>query len=376
MRILISCGDYYPNLGGVPSLIDDITRALLAAGHHASLLTRRWTGFQALERVNGYDIVRLDYPCLFEKFALDREFLLRSPGILWNVARLIRKERIDTVCIGLLDTSALYLLLLRRLLGFRLILYLHGSDETRILPRTERSYKFILKWALRASDAVVAVSRELAREAVESEPAAQRKMCVLPNSVDGAELRRAAPRLHPRPYVAFIGRLVKEKGVDTLIEAFANARVEGVDLLIAGPGREERTLREQAMAAAAGDRIHFLGCVPRAECYSLLKSALFVVLPSEREGDPLVAIEARMAGTPLIGSRIPGIERAVEEGRTGVLFRHGDAKELAALIEKYCLDRSALAKLAAGTAASDSAQFEIAALVPRLVAVLEGRGLA
>lgn len=372
VRVLISCGDYAPNLGGVPSLIDDIIRSLLAAGHHAVVLTRRWPGFQSFERADGYDIVRLDYPCLFEKASLDRQFLLRSPAILRDVARLIRKERIDTVCIGLLDTSAYYLLLLQPLLRFRLVLYLHGSDETRILPQAEPSYKYALKWALRASHAVIPVSEELAREAAEIEPAARPKMRVLPNAIDGDALRRAAPRQHPRPYIAFIGRLVKEKGVHTLIEAFSNARVEDVDLLIAGPGREERALREQAMSGTASDRIHFLGRVPRNECYSLLKSALFLVLPSEREGHPLVAIEARMAGKPVIGSRIPGIAGVVEDGRTGVLFRQGDAEELAVLIQKYCRDSSALRELTAHAGAAGSRQFEMAALLPSLFATFMG----
>ncbi len=372
VRVLISCGDYAPNLGGVPSLMDDIARALLAEGHQAAVLTRRWPGFQPFERANGYEIVRLDYPCLFEKAVIDRQFLLRSPAILREVARLIRKKRIDTVCIGLLDTSAYYLLLLKPLFRFRLVLYLHGSDETRILPELEPSYRFVLKWALRAAHAVIPVSEELAREAAEIEPSARSKVRVLPNSIDADTLRRAVPRRHPRPYIVFIGRLVREKGVHCLLEAFGNARVEGVDLLIAGAGREEQSLREQARSGAARDRIHFLGCLPREDCYSLLKSALFLVLPSEREGHPLVAIEALMAGKPVIGSRIPGIARLVEDGRTGELFRQGDAKQLAALLEKYCLDPSALQELAAHAAAVDTAQFEMAALLPPLFEAFRG----
>jgi glycosyltransferase involved in cell wall biosynthesis len=369
VKILFACGDYYPHLGGVTSLFDTIGGALLQSGHELTILTRRWTSFPAAERWNGYDILRVDYPMLFERVYFRRELVLRSPGILRRIATILRQRQIDTVCIGLLDLSALYILLLRPLLKFRLVLYLHGSD-VRVLPETQPTYRWILRKALLNADAIVPVSQELADEAALLVPSAARKMRVITNSVDVAALRAASSRPHARPYIAFLGRLVHEKDVNTLIRAFhaACGKIGNVDLLIGGSGREEPQLRAEAAAGPGSLQIHFLGDLCRQDCYSLLRGALFAVLPSRTEGHPIVAIEARVAGTPLIGSRIPGIARIVEDGRTGVLFPQGDVAELAHLLEKYSTDRVALARLAAGAHESDCTAYDIRALLPRHLA--------
>lgn len=369
MRILIACGDYYPHLGGVTSLFNNLGGALLRSGHEMTILTRRWTSSTASERWNGYDILRVDYPMLFERIIFHRELMLRSPGVLRRVNAILRQRRIETVCIGLLDLSTLYLLLLRPLLKFRLVLYLHGSD-VRFLPETQPSYRWTLRRALLSADAIIPVSEELAREAAAMVPSAASKMRVIPNGVDVAALRAAAPRLHPRPYIAFLGRLVYEKDVHTLIRAFHQVcgKIDGVDVLIGGSGRDEKQLRAEAANGPGAHRIHFLGDLCHQDCYSLLRGALFVAMPSRTEGHPIVAIEARVVGTPVIGSRIPGIARIVEDGRTGVLFPQGDIAELARLLEKYCTDRAALSILAAGARDADSTAYDIAALLPRHLA--------
>ncbi len=121
MRTLIASGDYYPNLGGVTSLFNDMARALMARGHEVTILTRQSRGLLPAQRWNGYQILRLDHPMFFE-LAFDRAFALRSPSILRRVHSILRERQIETVCIGLLDLSALYLLLLRPVMKFRLIL--------------------------------------------------------------------------------------------------------------------------------------------------------------------------------------------------------------------------------------------------------------
>ncbi len=114
---------------------------------------------------------------------------------------------------------------------------------------------------LRSADAIIAVSEELAREIAIWLPASAGKMEVIPNGVDVRALREALPRVHPRPYIAFVGRLVHEKDMDTLLNAFDQACEEnpGIDLLIAGTGRQEKRLCTKAADGAGGERFHFLG---------------------------------------------------------------------------------------------------------------------
>ena len=367
MRILFWCGDFYPNIGGARSVTDDLARTLVQHGHQITILSRWQPGFPLSEARNGYQIVRFKFPVLFEKLIIGRKFALGSPAVLVGVAKLL--GHFDCVSIGLLDLSAIYLLLLRPFFPFRLALSLHGAD-TRKLPRTERSYRAILKWTLRAADVVTPVSEELAAEAAAYLPSSSRKMCVIPNGVDTDGIRQASTWQHARNYIVFVGRLVPEKDLETLIAAFSltMARIPDVDLLICGPGASS--------SSSASDRIRFLGCVEREKAWSVIKGALFLVLPSRTEGHPIVALEALAAGVPVIGSRIPAIARLVQHGVNGALFSPGDAAELARLIELYSTDRAALRRLIAGARDTDIGEFALDRLVERHLEVYRQDGLS
>jgi glycosyltransferase involved in cell wall biosynthesis len=364
MRVLFWCGDYYPHVGGAASVSDDLARALVRRGHEVTLLSRLGPGLPSSETRNGYSIVRFDFPVLFDKLILNRHSILRSPGVFMRAWKLLRG--FDTVCIGLLDISAFYLLLLRPCFRFRLVLYLHGSD-TRKLPREERSYRAVLKLALWAAHAVIPVSGGLAREAAAYLPSAAGKMHVIPNGIDVQGGKHVEPWQHPREYIAFAGRLVPEKDVGTLVEAFkiAAPRIPHVDLVICGPGHERAELVARARAGGTGCRIRFLGPLGRRDALAVMKGALLLVLPSRSEGHPLVVLEALAAGKPVIGSSIPAIAALVTDGVNGALFPAGDPAALARLLEKYCGDRSALDLITAGACQTDCSRFAMDSLVAR-----------
>jgi glycosyltransferase involved in cell wall biosynthesis len=126
------------------------------------------------------------------------------------------------------------------------------------------------------------------------------------------------------------GRVQPYKGMQTLVDAFARLRAEGVEdveLVIAGDGPFLGELR--GIAARHGLRnIHFLG--RRTDVPALLAGAAIAVVPSLwEEAFGLAVVEAMAAGVPLIASRTGGIPELVEEGRTGMLVPPGDAGALA-----------------------------------------------
>ena len=374
MKILFCCGDYLPNPGGAQSLINDLAMALGGCGHEVTVLTRRHPDSLESERFAGYDVLRLDYPVLYEKFDLSRAFVERSHHVVLRLTALLTERRFDVVCIGLLDMSALYLLALRPVFGFRTVLYLHGG-ETRKLPTAEPTYAELFRLSLEMADAIIAVSGDLAREASDFAPNAASKIRAIHNGIDVRAVGAAAPRLHAGEYVCYAGRLTAEKDLETLVAAFARAQpyIGEVDLLIAGGGKLEQNLRELARGCPRPGAIQFLGQVDRACVHALLKGALFAVLPSITEGFPIVAIEALSAGTPVIGSRIPGISAAVEDGVNAALFPAGDAAALSELIRRYCSHREALASLAAGARATDLRRFDIESVAEQHLRVFEGR---
>jgi glycosyltransferase involved in cell wall biosynthesis len=122
----------------------------------------------------------------------------------------------------------------------------------------------------------------------------------------------------------YLGRLVPEKGVATLIRAAARARVR---LIIVGTGADEAELRQ--LAASSGGDIRFTGHLSGEQLRQATVAARAIVVPSELyENAPISVMEAYASGRPVIGARIGGIPELVREGETGFLFESGNVEAL------------------------------------------------
>jgi len=163
----------------------------------------------------------------------------------------------------------------------------------------------------------------------------------IPNSIDVD----ATPVLDaPGRTFVYLGRLVPEKGVATLIKAAARARVP---LRIIGTGSEENALRE--LAARTGGEVEFMGYLSGAELRTALSAARAVVVPSEwYENAPISVMEAGAMGLPVIGADIGGIPELIRPGETGFVFKSGSVTALAdVLAEVYALPTSHLQRIGA-----------------------------
>lgn len=132
-------------------------------------------------------------------------------------------------------------------------------------------------------------------------------------------------------HILFFGRVSAQKGIDTLIGAYALLRPEP-PLVIAGGDRdgEMGRLRQQAGEAGVGDRVHFVGHQERRRLYELIRRALFVVVPSRfPDVAPMSVLESLAHGKAVVGSRIGGIPEQVTS-ECGFLFEPGNVEELAA----------------------------------------------
>ena len=143
------------------------------------------------------------------------------------------------------------------------------------------------------------------------------------------EAREAAPGHadHPRPYLLFVGRLERLKGLDRVIPVLE--RHPGADLVVAGDGREAAALR----ALAAGRRVRFLGRLSQEELDPWYRDALALFAPSLGfETFSLVLLEAFRHGTPVIARRRGPFPEIVGASGAGLLFESDD-ELLAALDE-------------------------------------------
>jgi glycosyltransferase involved in cell wall biosynthesis len=175
-------------------------------------------------------------------------------------------------------------------------------------------------------DLVVALShgmkRQLAAEGIEP-------IEVVYNGVPERPMR--SPFTNP-PTVAYAGRLVPEKGVEVLLRAIARVVVPipQVRLLIAGQGPDHDRLRHLADQLGIGDRITWLGHLPRAEMERCFETAWVQVVPSCWE-EPFgnVSTEAMMRGTAVIASRVGAQPEILQDELTGFLVNPGDQVDLA-----------------------------------------------
>jgi glycosyltransferase involved in cell wall biosynthesis len=133
-----------------------------------------------------------------------------------------------------------------------------------------------------------------------------------------------------RGYVLFVGRISREKGVGTVLEAAA--RLPHVRFLVAGEG----LLLEDFRSEAAGlGNVEFPGYVSGQRLEDIIKGAGCVVVPSvSYENLPLSILEAFARGKPVVASRLGGIPELVRDGSTGYLFSPGDADSLASAVER------------------------------------------
>jgi len=124
----------------------------------------------------------------------------------------------------------------------------------------------------------------------------------------------------------YLGRLNRDKGILDIAAAFATLGDAEAHLVLAGPDEENVVPEAGGLLHSCRHRVHVTGFVQHPEEY--FAAADVFCLPSYREGFGSVVIEAAACGLPAIGTRIPGLVDAIEDGVTGMLFAAGDTAEL------------------------------------------------
>jgi glycosyltransferase involved in cell wall biosynthesis len=261
-------------------------------------------------------------------------------GMFWGF-RFLRQERPDILHAHCPDLGAA-LALPARLLGIPRVLTLHGTDIgrsaapikgqlERILVRLGR-YERLYSVDPLAIPHLNGLARSPAR--------------YMPNGIDLEHMNgRAAVVAEPR--LIYVGRLDTIKEVDVLIAAVAEARSAGSEAIldILGGGRLESSLRRYADELGLAGIVDFVGSVPREEVMRRLASAAALVLPSRREGFPMVLLEAWANGVPVIATRVGAIGLVCTQEQNALLVPPGDPSSLGSAILRLLNDPALAARL-------------------------------
>lgn len=204
---------------------------------------------------------------------------------------------------------------------------------------------------------------------------------VVPNGVDVAHFRGAAPfpQMQEHPSLLFVGRLERRKGLDQLLHAVTILKATRADLrlYVVGDG-PDRARYEQLLPPRLRDDVVFLGRVDTDELPRFQASAdLFVAPALGGESFGIVLIEAQAAGTPVVASDIPGYASVITDRVDGWLVPPGDPQALADAIATL-LDNPSLAGTLAEAGSRGVERYDWAEVTRRVrevyARVIEGSG--
>lgn len=214
-----------------------------------------------------------------------------------------------------------------------------GLDWDREKWRGSVASKFIRggeKNAVKYADEIIVLSKDVQKYFLETYG---RETHFIPNGVNRPEVREAKLitdhfGLEKDSYILFLGRLVPEKGIRYLVEAFKNVKTDK-KLVIAGGSSDTDSFMEELKELAKGDdRILFTGFVQGAMLDELYSNAYIYTLPSDLEGMPLSLLEAMSYGNCCLVSDIPECAEVVED--KALIFKKSDVEDLREKLQDAC----------------------------------------
>jgi glycogen synthase len=221
----------------------------------------------------------------------------------------------------------------------------HGSTQENSLRY--KLTRALETWAVKNADAVTVICEGLRKDLV-SRGIPAGKITVIPNAVDIDKFEMGGkpdPELKLKlglgssRVLGFIGSFYAYEGLDLLVAALPSIlkQMPDVKLLLVGGGPQDAALKRQVMTLDLMDRVIFTGRVPHAEVnryYDLVDVLVYARHPMRLTElvTPLKPLEAMAQGRLMVASDVGGHKELIQDGKTGVLFRAGNAGDLASKV--------------------------------------------
>ncbi|MBM3998938.1 MAG: glycosyltransferase [Planctomycetes bacterium] len=355
MKILV-CHSYYRSVGGEDLSFDDEVRLLEQAGNDVVRFVRHndelrdlgaWTAAsRTLWNRTAYSelraVLRRERPDVMH---CTNTFPLLSPSVLYAgraeqvpIVQAVRNYRMlclnsflcrdGRICESCIGASVPWA-------GIRHACYRDSRAASAVVAASQVVHRWLRTWD-RQVDVFFTLTK-FAREKLAEGGFPIDRIEVKPNLVapdPGIGLGESGGAV-------FAGRLSSEKGLRTLLDAWRN--LPDIPLRIIGEGPLERQVDREASELP---NVTYVGYLPKERVLDAMGDASLVIVPSiwyETFGRTI--IEAFAKGTPVIASRLGAMSELIEEGRTGRLFRPGDASDLSRQVRAAIDDRATLASM-------------------------------
>ena len=325
LDVLMLSYEFPPLGGGGSRVVQGLARELASLGHRIDVVTMGYKGLPRHDVQDGVVVHRV--PCLRKRVHVCTipEAGSYLPAALLKARELTQRRRFHINHTHFVLPDGFNAALLKWQTGLPFVITAHGSDIPGYNPHrlkvAHRLLSPLWRWTARAAAHLVCPSRSLAD--LVARRGIDLPMSIIPYGFDAARYHHAAPR---RRRILVVSRLLRRKGVQTLLRALAGLELDH-EIHIVGDGPDLPVL--QRLAAGQRHRVVFHGWLDNrsAALNELYESSEIFVLASEQENFPVSLMEAMAAGLAIVTTRGTGCAEVV--GDTALLVEPGNPAQMA-----------------------------------------------
>ena len=342
MKILMLTWEYPPRIvGGIARVVNDLSKRLIKDGHDVYVVTYKEGNVPEYENDKGVHVYRVDNYMINPNNFIDWTMQLNF-NMIAKANEIIAKEGNFDV-IHAHDWLVAYAAkTLKNSYGTPLVSTIHATEAGRNSGIHNEVQRYIndTEWLLTyESSEVIVNSKYMKNELQRLFGLPYEKINVVANGINSTtysgvekdyEFRRQYAADNEK-IILFMGRLVYEKGVQHLISAMPKilSGYKDSKLIIAGKGGMIDELKAQVNSMGLHDKVYFTGYMNAKQVSKMYRCADVSVFPSTYEPFGIVALEAMLAGVPVVVSDVGGLNEIVEHGVDGMKSYAGNPNSLA-----------------------------------------------
>ena len=341
MKILMLSWEYPPRIvGGIARVVHDLSQRLIRDGHEVTVVTYRDGDVPYYENDKGVNVYRVDNYMIHPNNFIDWIMQLNF-NMIAKASEIINEQgKFDVIHAHdwLVAYSAKTL---KESYKIPIVTTIHATESGRNSGIHDEVQRYIndSEWLLTYESTEVIVNSNFMKNDLQRLfGLPYEKINVIPNGISlnnfsGVEKDydfRRKYAMDNEKIILYVGRLVYEKGIQHLIGAMPKilANYHDAKLVICGKGGMIDELKQETRNLGIENKVYFAGYCDSKTVQKMYKCADIAVFPSTYEPFGIVALEAMLAGIPIVVSDVGGLNEIVEHGVTGMKSYAGNSNSI------------------------------------------------
>lgn len=322
--------------GGVEIVVEELSKRLVKHGHEVHVYNRKGNHVsgkehdRTKEQLKEYEGIKIKQVVTIEK----KGFAALTSSFFATISALFKGY--DVIHFHAEGPSAM--LWIPHIFGIKTVSTIHGLDWQRAKWGSfATKYLKFGEWVVaKYADEVIVLSKNVQNYFLEKY---NRETTFIPNGIQKPEIKQITIieekwNLKKDEYILFLGRIVPEKGLGYLVDAFKNVNTDKKLVVAGGASDTDKFMNEIKEKAGNDNRFIFTGFVQGEILEELYSNAYAYVLPSDLEGMPISLLEAMSYGNCCVVSDIPECTEVVE--KNAIVFRKSDKGHLTEKLQWLC----------------------------------------